>query len=321
MITLQHAYLVVGLMFLAFAVFTALDREHPTRIRNTLFWGLIAASMLFGDWLGGLGNGLLVVALVIVGAVGRMAVGRPPTTTTEERREGAARRGNGLFVPALIIPLVAVGGTLAAKHTSAGAWLISSTQTTLIALGLGCLIALFAAMAWFRPPALAPVQEGRRLMDSIGWAALLPQMLASLGAVFLAADVGGVVGELVSQTVPLTTPLLAVIAYCLGMALFTVIMGNAFAAFPVMTAAIGLPIAVHQFGGDPAIVCAIGMLAGFCGTLMTPMAANFNVVPANLLELPDRNSALNGVIRAQIPTALVMLAVNIALMYALAFRF
>ena len=321
MITLQHAYLVVGLMFLAFAVFTALDRTHPTRIRNTLFWGLIAASMLFGDWLGGLGNGLLVVALVIVGAVGKMAVGKPATTTTEERRETAERRGTALFIPALIIPLVAVGGTLLAKHTSAGAWLLSSTQTTLIALGLGCLIALFAAMAWFRPPAMAPVQEGRRLMDSIGWAALLPQMLASLGAVFLAADVGGVVGELVSQTVPLTTPLLAVVAYCLGMALFTVIMGNAFAAFPVMTAAIGLPIVVHQFGGDPAIVCAIGMLAGFCGTLMTPMAANFNVVPANLLELPDRNSALNGVIRAQIPTALVMLAVNIALMYALAFRF
>ena len=114
MITLQHAYLVVGLMFLAFAVFTALDRSHPTRIRNTLFWGLIAASMLFGDQLGGLGNGLLVVALVVVGAVGKMAVGRPATTTIEERREGAARRGEALFVPALIIPLVAVGGTLLA---------------------------------------------------------------------------------------------------------------------------------------------------------------------------------------------------------------
>ncbi len=321
MITLQHAYIVVGLMFLAFAVFTAADQTHPPRIRNTLFWGLIAISLLFGDLLGGLGNGLLVVALVVVGAIGKMGVGQPATTTLEERRAGAARRGNGLFIPALIIPLVAVGGTLLAKYTGAGAWLISSTQTTLIALGLGCVIALFAAMAWFRPPVLAPVQEGRRLMDSIGWATLLPQMLASLGAVFLAADVGGVVGQLVSQTIPLTTPLLAVAAYCLGMALFTIIMGNAFAAFPVMTAAIGLPIVVHQFGGNPAIVCAIGMLAGFCGTLMTPMAANFNVVPANLLELPDRNAALNGVIRAQIPTALIMLIINIGLMYALAFRF
>ena len=321
MITLEHAYILVGLMFLAFAILTLRDRDHPTRIRSAVFWGLIAASMLFGSWLGGLGNGLLVLALVAVGGLKALGVGRPATTTPDERRESAAHRRNALFIPALIVPLVAVGGTLAAKHTPVGAWLISPTQTTLIALGLGCILALVAAMAWLRPPVMAPVQEGRRLMDSIGWAALLPQMLASLGAVFLAADVGGVVGDLVTDVVPMSSPLLAVAAYCLGMALFTVIMGNAFAAFPVMTAAIGLPFVVGQFGGNPAIVCAIGMLAGFCGTLMTPMAANFNVVPANLLELPDRNAALNGVIRAQLPTALIMLGVNMALMYFLAFRF
>lgn len=321
MITLDHAYVLVGLMFLAFAILTLRDREHPTRIRSAVFWGLIAASMLFGSWLGGLGNGLLVVALVAVGGLKKLGVGHPPTTSLEERRESAARRRDALFIPALIVPLLTVGGTLAAKHTGWGAWLISPVQTTLIALGLACLVALLAAMVWLRPPVMAPAQEGRRLMDSIGWAALLPQMLASLGAVFLAADVGGVVGGLVTDVVPMSSPLLAVAAYCLGMALFTVIMGNAFAAFPVMTAAIGLPFVVGQFGGDPAIVCAIGMLAGFCGTLMTPMAANFNVVPANLLELPDRDSALNGVIRAQIPTALLMLGINMALMYFLAFRF
>lgn len=321
MITLEHAYILVGLMFLGIAILTLRDGEHPTRIRSALFWGLIAVSMLFGSWLGGLGNGLLVLALVALGGLQKLGVGQPSTTTLEERRESATRRRNALFIPALIVPLIAVGGTLAAKHTDVGAWLISSTQTTLIALGLGCILALIAAMAWLRPPVMAPVQEGRRLMDSIGWAALLPQMLASLGAVFLAADVGGVVGELVTQAVPMSSPLLAVAAYCLGMALFTVIMGNAFAAFPVMTAAIGLPFVVGQFGGNPAIVCAIGMLAGFCGTLMTPMAANFNVVPANLLELPDRNSPLNGVIRAQLPTALILLGINMALMYFLAFRF
>lgn len=321
MITLGHAYLLVGLMFTAFAVCTALDRRHPTRIRNCLFGGLLAVSMLFGSRLGDLGNGVLVVALVAVGALGKLGVGQPRTTTPDERRERAERRGNALFIPALIVPFIAVGGTLAAKHTEAGAWLISPTQTTLIALGLGCVVALFAAFAWLRPPVSAPLQEGRRLMDSIGWASILPQMLASLGAVFLAADVGGAVGTVVSNTLPLTTPLLAVAAYCLGMALFTIVMGNAFAAFPVMTAAIGLPIVVHRFGGDPAIVCAIGMLAGFCGTLLTPMAANFNVVPANLLDLPDRNAAFNGVIRAQAPTAIIMLGVNIILMYFLAFRF
>ena len=105
------------------------------------------------------------------------------------------------------------------------------------------------------------------------------------------------------------------------MALFTFIMGNAFAAFPVMTAAVGLPLVVMQFGGNPAIVCAIGMLAGFCGTLTTPMAANFNVVPAALLDLPDRDAPFNGVIRAQLPTAGILLLINIVLMYVMAFRF
>ena len=66
------------------------------------------------------------------------------------------------------------------------------------------------------------------------------------------------------------------------------------------------------------VVGALGMTAGFCGTLVTPMAANFNVVPANLLELPDRKAALNGVIRAQIPTALPLLIANIILMRLLA---
>ena len=75
----------------------------------------------------------------------------------------------------------------------------------------------------------------------------------------------------------------------LGMVLFTMIMGNAFAAFPVMAAAIGVPILIHGAGGNPAVIGAVGMLAGFCGTLMTLMAANFNIVPAALLlELKDQ---------------------------------
>jgi uncharacterized membrane protein len=165
-----------------------------------------------------------------------------------------------------------------------------------------------------------PLREGRRLLDAVGWAAILPQMLASLGIVFLASGVGTQVGHLFAEHLPLDSRFTAVAAYCLGMALFTVLMGNAFAAFPVMTAAVGLPVVVQRFGGTPAVVCAIGMLSGFCGTLMTPMAANFNIVPANLLELPDRNAPFNAVIRTQVPTALPLLAANVVLMWWLAFR-
>ncbi len=318
MITLQHIYIVGGLFFAAVALLSVLDASNPRRLRNGAFWGLLAASFLFGASLGNFGNGVLALGLVIVATLG-LGEGKPVTTTPEQRREGARRRGDLLFLPALIIPAIALAGTLIAKQTAWGPLLIDPAQATLISLVLGVLIALGVAMMWLRPPLLAPLREGRRLLDAVGWAAILPQMLASLGAVFLAAGVGEQVGRLFAEYIPLDTRTLAVVAYCIGMALFTIIMGNAFAAFPVMTAAVGLPIIVQHFGGDPARVCAIGMLAGFCGTLMTPMAANFNVVPANLLELPDRNAALNGVIRAQIPTAIPLLIANIVLMRLLAF--
>jgi uncharacterized membrane protein len=78
-----------------------------------------------------------------------------------------------------------------------------------------------------------------------------------------------------------------------------------------MAAAIGVPLLIRGYGGDPAVIGAVGMLAGFCGTLMTPMAANFNLVPAALLELKNPYA----VIRAQVPTAIPLLAANIAILY------
>lgn len=339
MITIDVVYVIVGLMFAAFSILSLTDKANGKRLMNAVFWGLLAVSLFFGRWLGDLGNGVVVLAIVVLGGFVGLGLGKPATTSTEERKAGAARYGNWLFGPVLLIPLLTMIGTVAflkpvqtgmggvngALNAAIGslhallAPVIAEDKATVISLGLACVIALAVAMLWLRPPVLAPLQEGRRMMDSIGWAALLPQMLASLGAVFLAAKVGEAVGGTVTQVVPLDQLLPAVVAYCVGMALFTIVMGNAFAAFPVMTAAIGLPFLIVKFHGDPAAVSAIGMLAGFCGTLMTPMAANFNVVPANLLELPDRNAALNGVIRAQIPTALPLLVVNIGLMYFLAF--
>ena len=48
------------------------------------------------------------------------------------------------------------------------------------------------------------------------------------------------------------------------------------------------------------------MLSGYCGTLMTPMAANFNLVPVALLELDDPYA----VIRAQWATALPLMVLD-----------
>jgi uncharacterized membrane protein len=82
-----------------------------------------------------------------------------------------------------------------------------------------------------------------------------------------------------------------------------------------MTGGVGVPILVNVFHGNPATMVAIGMFSGYCGTLMTPMAANFNIVPAALLELPDKNA----VIKVQVPTGVALLVANIFLLNFLMF--
>jgi uncharacterized membrane protein len=317
MITLHWLYTLAGAMFAAFALLSALDRSHPKRFGNAAFWGLMALSLLGGDVIGDFGNGLLVLGLAGLAGFGFIGRSHPPTTSDEEREAWSQKLGNRLFLPALIIPLTALIGTLAYNYTPLGdTGLFEAKRETYMLLGLGVLLALATIYAWLKPPAIAPLQEGRRLIDAIGWAAVLPQMLASLGVLFAAAGVGTIIGELTQAIIPEGSVFLTVVVFGLGMAMFTIIMGNAFAAFPVMAAAIGVPLLIVGYDGDPAVVGAVGMLAGFCGTLMTPMAANFNLVPAALLELKDQY----GVIRAQVATALPLLAVNILIIYFAAFR-
>ncbi|BCI70477.1 hypothetical protein SUS17_2728 [Sphingomonas sp. S17] len=299
MIGLNLVYTVVGVVFAIFALSGLRDR----RWANGAFHGLIALSFLAGDRLGDIGNGVLVLVLVAIAASGRMRRSEPVAPPQD-------RHGAKVFLPALIVPAVALLGTLAFKQVPA---LVDPKQATLVALTLGTIIALILCRALLQARVAEPFVAGRGLIDDIGWVAVMPQLLASLGAVFALAGVGQVVGTLIGTIIPAGSVIGAVLAYALGMALFTIVMGNAFAAFPVMAAAVGVPLLIQRAGGDPAIVAAVGMLAGFCGTLLTPMAANFNLLPAALLGLKDKY----GVIRAQAPTALLLLVFNILLLYGM----
>jgi uncharacterized membrane protein len=259
------------------------------------------------------GIGVIVLAVFAL-RMRRMHLAEAPV---EQRTASALRWGHRLFGPALLIPLITVLVVLCAPRIAiAGRPLLGEGSPTLIGLALASIVAAFAALAVTRSPPSAAFVEGRRLLDTMGWAALLPIVLATLGGVFAASGVGDAVAALVSMVIPVDNPLACVLAYGLGMVLFTVIMGNAFAAFPVLTAGIGLPLLIQRHGADPAVLGALGMVTGYCGTLLTPMAANFNLVPAALLELDDPNA----VIRMQVATALPLLLVNLVLMAWLVFR-
>ena len=94
----------------------------------------------------------------------------------------------------------------------------------------------------------------------VGAACLLPQLLGALGSVFSEAGVGEVISNMISSVVPKGNIVIGVIIYVFGMVIFTMIMGNAFAAFTVITAGIGVPFVIMQ-GGNPAVIGALGMTA------------------------------------------------------------
>ncbi|HEY2067687.1 MAG TPA: DUF979 domain-containing protein [Gemmatimonadaceae bacterium] len=317
MITLEHVYWVMGALAAGVAIVNLRDPSNPRRYNNAAFWGLYAVTFLAGSRLPHFASGCVVIVMVLIASVGKLGQGTRESQTSAQREASAARWRNRLFVPALLIPAVTLLGTFTLRGLRInGALLVDQSQVTQISLGIATLVALVAGYVMLRPPPLAPLYEARRLWDAVGWAAILPQMLAALGALFAAAGVGKVVAGLAERWLPLGSPLAAVVTYTVGMALFTMVMGNAFAAFPVMTAGIGLPLIMTRFGGDVTVMAAVGMLSGFCGTLMTPMAANYNIVPAALLELPDEYA----VIKVQIPTALLLLVTNTLIMYLFVYR-
>lgn len=316
-LSIQHLYYLVGAILVLTAGMTLADASHPKRYSSALFWALYASVFLIGEKLPPVWVGTGVVVMALIAGLNGVGSGHHVARTAEQYLASAKRLGNKLFMPALAIPLVTVIGTLSAKSLSIGGLpLIDPKNSTLVSLGMGCVIS-FALVCWLtKESPVQGIRESRRLTDALGWALVLPQMLGMLGLVFSDAGVGKAVAFATTSYINMDIRFVAVAVYVLGMALFTVVMGNGFAAFPVMTGGVGVPILLGVYGGDPAVMAAIGMMSGYCGTLLTPMAANFNIVPAMLLELPDRNA----VIRAQVPTALTLLLANVFLMNFLMFR-
>ena len=323
MLRVEFLYWLVGAFLIASAILNLRERHYSI----AAFWLILAGPFVFGDAILAASKqgqawpaqamGVGVIALGLLAARGRLRIKADGPGEQELRNESATRLGNRLFGPALAIPALTVVLFLGGKFLSSqGFDLLDPKNLTLTALGLASVLALAAAFHVTRAKPVQSIHEGRRLLDSLGWAVLLPMILATLGGVFAATGVGDTIAALTGAIIPIDNRIACLLAFAFGMIFFTIIMGNAFAAFPVMMAGIGLPLLILRHDADPAVLGAIGMLTGYCGTLLTPMAANFNIVPAVLLELPDQY----GVIRSQIPTALALMTFNILLMIVLVFR-
>lgn len=302
-ILLEIMYVGCGLVSLMAAYYALTDKEHPSAKGTAGFWGLFGIIFIVGKYLPPAAVGGMLILMGGLTAMKKVTFGSLKNSDESFRIEQSKKIGKKIFIPALTIGVVAF--CVAQFIPSLGG---------LVGLGFGALIATIIALGITKSEPQNLSRDGSRLLQQIGSASILPQLLTALGALFTAAGVGDVIASGIGSVVNEGNILAGVIAYCIGMAVFTMIMGNAFAAFAVITAGIGAPF-VFAMGANPAIAGVMALTAGYCGTLMTPMAANFNVVPAAILETKDKNR----VIISQVPIALALLVTHIVLMYVLAF--
>ncbi|HET8675748.1 MAG TPA: DUF979 domain-containing protein [Blastocatellia bacterium] len=306
--SLQAVYVLVGLVLVVFASMTFRDRDNPRRVGSGLFWVILGLIFIAGGLLPHWLTGMLVLLMVALDGTGQVRRGSSTEVSKAEQEKEAARLGNKIFLPVLVIPLVTFAFAAAFKITGA-----DMNRGALVGLGFGGVAGAAVALRLTRSSLRTLLDEGRRINDAIGPFNILPQLLASMGIIFAAAKIGGLIAGAITRVIPQDNLFLLVLANCAGMTLLTIIMGNSFAAFPVIAAGVLVPLIVQPFGVDPAMAAIITLTAGSSGTLMTPMAANFNIVPAVLLDM----RSLYGVIKFQLPFALTIWSLHVLLMYFL----
>lgn len=290
-------------------------KNEKAKIGTILFWTLTGLIFMLGKLLPSALIGGMLVVMGCLTVTKQVSMGVFKESTPQSRKASSERIGSIIFLPALTVGVLSLALSFVRYNVVTNGVATPTSLNGAIMTGTACIVALVLAFAICKPKVSETREDTSRLLMQVGASCLLPQLLGALGSVFSEAGVGDVISGMISSVVPSGNILLGVIVYVLGMVIFTMIMGNAFAAFTVITAGIGVPFVIAQ-GGNPAIIGALGMTAGYCGTLMTPMAANFNIVPCAVLETKDQKWAI---IKAQLPMALIMIVVHIVLMMVLGF--
>ncbi len=307
--SLDAVYIPTGIVLLIFAALTYRDRENQRRATSSIFWLILSLIFMAGSLLPHWVTGCLVLLMVLCDGIGGVKPGLFKEATKEEQGVQADRLKNRLFLPVLMIPITVFAFAAFARAFPRFGFDVS--RSALIGLGVGGVMAMAAALMITRGRVREMMNEGRRINDAMGTVSILPQLLASLGVIFTSAKVGDLIAAGIQSVIPDGNLFLLVLANCMGMAMFTIVMGNSFAAFPVIATGVLAPLIIQPFGVDPAMVGILTLTAGSSGTLMTPMAANFNIVPTALLNMKDQY----GVIKFQLPYALTIWMTHVVLMW------
>ena len=301
-IGLNVVWVIIGLITIYAGIKNLLDKENPSRVGTAVFWCSFGIVCGFGSWLPAKVSGALVLIMCLPPIFKKVKIGKTDNPTKEHTEQQFKKIGMKIFVPAFSVAVCSLFFAL------------FSNMSSMVAITLGVVVAMILLIAYDskQNKPVVFLKDSERFLGITGPLSMLPQLLGCLGGVFTAAGVGDVVAQLVEKIVPKGNVNIGIIVYAIGMVLFTMIMGNAFAAITVMTVGIGAPF-VLAYGANPVVIGMLALTCGYCGTLLTPMAANFNILPVAILNMKDRW----GAIKNQVLVAIIMLVFQICYMIVL----
>lgn len=299
---LNVVWLIIGLITIYAGIKNLLDKENPSRVGTAVFWCSFGIVCGFGTWLPAKVSGALVLIMCLPPIFKKVKIGKVDNPTKEHTEQQFKKIGMKIFIPAFSVAVCSLFFAL------------FSNMSSMVAITLGVVVAMILLIAYDskQNKPVVFLKDSERFLGITGPLSMLPQLLGCLGGVFTAAGVGDVVAQLVEKIVPKENVNIGIIVYAIGMVLFTMIMGNAFAAITVMTVGIGAPF-VLAYGANPVVIGMLALTCGYCGTLLTPMAANFNILPVAILNMKDRW----GAIKNQVLVAIIMLVFQICYMIVL----
>ena len=301
-IGLNVVWVIIGLITIYAGIKNLLDKENPSRVGTAVFWCSFGIVCGFGSWLPAKVSGVLVLIMCLPPIFKKVKIGKTDNPTKEHTEQQFKKIGMKILVPAF------------SEAECSLFFALFSNMSSMVAITVGVIVAMVLLMAFDtkqNKPAVF-LNDSERFLGITGPLSMLPQLLGCLGGVFTAAGVGDVIAQLVEKIVPKGNVNIGIIVYAIGMVLFTMIMGNAFAAITVMTVGIGAPF-VLAYGANPVVIGMLALTCGYCGTLLTPMAANFNILPVAILNMKDRW----GAIKNQVLVAIFMLVFQICYMIVL----
>ena len=253
----QIMYLLSGFFCMYCGVRAWIVKANKHFLPTGLFWFTLGIVVAFGQWLPPLASGILVAITCVPAALGMVKRGNLQAASKEEQQKNYQKIGMKIFIPAFGAGIFSI---LISIFLPGWSSLLGSLFATIVGVIL--------LVIWNREnKAMVFLEEGRRFLDLTSAVYIMPLLLSCLGAIFTKAGVGDAFATIFGKIIPQGNVYIGIVAYAVGMVLFTIIMGNAFAAITVMTVGIGVPFVI-SLGANPLYMVTLAMTCGYCGTLL-----------------------------------------------------